>query len=482
MVDLESESEEHETKDKKEKKEKKNLYCRKFRFYPSKQQKHFLNRCFGTARFMYNNANRKVFETLSSRRSQKNEELEQLHQNRTYHPQLQKAPFDNIKRCAHQFHIKKKHVQCCNSCLENSHFCEIHKDSIQYKISYDILSFKKLRKDVLIPNKELSKDPAKENMRWLTEIPNCVKEEPIKELCSAYKSNFALGRKHFKINMKKKKSLTQQCTIDPRLFDVSTQRLLPTYLKEPLHFLPKEKNKIKNLKIGGAIRVLKMKPNKFYLCVPIEKERDQPIYNNHKYKSVFLDPGVRTFQTFYSPDGLCGKIGDHYEDLIFPLLKKVDKLTSLMTKASRTTRYNMRKRCSLLRDKVKNLVNELHCKSCHFLCTHFQNVFIPPFETQNMVRKDDMHSRCLSNETVRKMLTLSHFKFRMRLMDYCKKFNTNVFIVPEHYTSKTCGMCGSLNENLGKDKVFRCSNCNFVCDRDLQASRNICLKTTSLIV
>lgn len=56
-----------------------------------------------------------------------------------------------------------------------------------------------------------------------------------------------------------------------------------------------------------------------------------------------------------------------------------------------------------------------------------------------------------------------------------EKSGVRIVDVNEHYTSKTCGRCGVLN---GKNalKVFTCSACGLVADRDVHAARNILLR------
>ena len=40
--------------------------------------------------------------------------------------------------------------------------------------------------------------------------------------------------------------------------------------------------------------------------------------------------------------------------------------------------------------------------------------------------------------------------------------------------------CGKLNETLGSSKVFKCSQCHYSADRDIQAARNILLSFLTL--
>ena len=100
------------------------------------------------------------------------------------------------------------------------------------------------------------------------------------------------------------------------------------------------------------------KSRKYYLCIPRIKEQ---IYEPSPFKSVFLDPGERTFMTYYSPDGICGKIGDGYsKTYIEPLLKKIDNLESVRaTCENKIKRHRIKRRLFKLWDKAKNRVNDL---------------------------------------------------------------------------------------------------------------------------
>ncbi len=136
-----------------------------------------------------------------------------------------------------------------------------------------------------------------------------------------------------------------------------------------------------------------------------------------------------------------------------------------------------RKRCSLLRTKVRNIVDDLHRKASKFLCDSFQSIVIPPFETQNMVMIPKTTRRRITSKVARNMLTLSHYRFQQCLNYQVKKYQRQMILMNEAYTSKTCGRCGAINDKLGGSKTFKCKDCHLEIDRDLHAARNLCLKT-----
>lgn len=50
------------------------------------------------------------------------------------------------------------------------------------------------------------------------------------------------------------------------------------------------------------------------------------------------------------------------------------------------------------------------------------------------------------------------------------------WIIGEEYTTKTCGNCGTLENNIGDKKEWSCKNCKVSFDRDINGARNIMLK------
>lgn len=212
---------------------------------------------------------------------------------------------------------------------------------------------------------------------------------------------------------------------------------------------------------------MKKEYGKWYLCLNIPKEKIEtnkieiPIFG-----SVFLDPGVRTFQTFYSPDGICGKLGENIKERISKIKEQYEKKRELKNK-------RISKRCDKLIAKAQNIVLDMHNQVARFLTTTFRNIFLPTFNVSDMVEKK---GRKIGKTTTKDMLDLCHYKFKQKLSYMCKSAGVNYIEADEHLTSKTCGGCGYIHGNLGGSKVYLCEKCGLKIDRDLNAARNICQK------
>lgn len=371
-----------------------------------------------------------------------------------------------------RFYPTKVQSNFLNQCIGGSRFFYNKAVSILNDDCKGMLYLPKLRKVIMTSDKDiLEGDP----LEWQKQIPYDTRQEAIADAISAFKGCLTKMKnnqiKSFKLSFRTKKAPNQICKVNKKTLDPQNFSFFPNKLKKNKHFRLRKRDIEKFMDSGtldGNFVILKTQTKHWYFCLP--RTREQPVYNNPIYKSVFLDPGVRTFQTFYSPDGICGKI-DKPEG-IQDLANRHDKLMSIIDKSDTTlkTKKSLKKRCAKLREKLKNKIDNFHWQTCSFLCKTFQNIFIPIFQVSKMVKGSPLGSKI-----TRAMLQLSHGKFRERLLYYGKMKNRNVYIVKEDYTTKTCGNCGHQQE-MGAKKVFKCEICSFEIDRDLNAARNICLK------
>ena len=113
---------------------------------------------------------------------------------------------------------------------------------------------------------------------------------------------------------------------------------------------------------------LTYRSGRWFVTVPVETATKTA---ESQGRVVSIDPGVRTFATFYSPD-CCGKIGTGDFSRIQRLCHHLDELLSRTGKEkNRNRRYRMKKAQARMRWKIKDLIDELHRKAALFFVRNF---------------------------------------------------------------------------------------------------------------
>ena len=187
---------------------------------------------------------------------------------------------------------------------------------------------------------------------------------------------------------------------------------------------------------------------------------------------IALDPGVRTFLTFFS-ETECGKIGYKAFGRIQRLCHWLDGLISRTdTEPDRHRRRRMRRAQARMRQKITDLVDELHWQAARWLTSNYKVILLPTFETQDMTRRA---GRKIRSKTARMMLSFRHYEFKQRLIWKAWQRGALVMEVNEAYTSKTRSWDGSVEEKLGGRAVIRDEK-GFGMDRDVNGARGIFLR------
>lgn len=314
----------------------------------------------------------------------------------------------------------------------------------------------------------VNKAAIEKNHAYFLKVPYEVRSDAVRDFQKAIKSSFALKKKgiidHFDISFRSKTSRTQTIYMRGKSFSQKSNFFYKTFIEGKMQSAEKLP------KINNDCKLMRTRNGHYYLIVPVAK----PVTKVDKpFEIAALDPGVRSFQALYNPEGLCKEYGKNDYKRIERLAYHYDQLQAKWTKAKAKQRKNMKKAGRRLLERIRNLVKELHNKVAKELCTQYKTVLLPEFNTSFMVRK---RKRKISGKTARAMLTWSHYKFKQRLISKSLETGTHVEIVQEDFTSKTCGCCGWLNSKLGTSKTFKCQQCNVEVDRDVNGARNILLK------
>ena len=220
---------------------------------------------------------------------------------------------------------------------------------------------------------------------------------------------------------------------------------------------------------------------RFYLCVPVPFTNAPVAKPECERIVVALDPGVRTFQYYYSPEVHGGYAdGERGFARIYSICEQLDQTVALQALRP-TTRFLQRMYTGQLwrlRHRIRNLVDEVHKKVALDLTRRFDTLLLPEFKTKQMTQRkhrDDGKPRTIRSKTARAMLTWAHYRFRQRLTHKALEHGKEVVTVTEEYTSKTCGRCGHVNAKFSS-KTFKCAACALEMDRDANGARNIFLK------
>jgi transposase len=119
--------------------------------------------------------------------------------------------------------------------------------------------------------------------------------------------------------------------------------------------------------------------------------------------------------------------------------------------------------------KLKNLVKDLHFKTCAYLTEHYDVILLPIFKTKGMVRRSNARTHGFNTS----ILSSNYFKFRQLLQVKCALKGKSLVVCSEMHTSRTCGRCYRLHVRLGSSDVFTCPFCASRSGRDENAALNI---------
>jgi putative transposase len=298
---------------------------------------------------------------------------------------------------------------------------------------------------------------------WAMECPQRIREHAMSDACEAVKNAKVKCKKTWqfqKVSFRAKRDPIQSFGFDA------------TSLKQDFVFGSKkfkmefDATEEVNVDLEGT-RIVR-EGGRYFVIIPQKRYYQAP--ENQRIDAVALDPGVRTFQTFYS-EVLHGKIGEGDFQHIYRLCLFLDKIYSKMAKAKCRQKRRLKQAAERMRWKIFDLIEELHKKTANFLCRTFDRIFIPSFETSQMVSK-------LHSSTARNMMNFAHYRFKQFLMAKGQEFMCQVIECNEAYTSKTCSYCGKIHK-IGSKKIMKCE-CGAKVDRDYNGARGIFLRALAV--
>ena len=187
---------------------------------------------------------------------------------------------------------------------------------------------------------------------------------------------------------------------------------------------------------------------------------------------VAIDPGIRSFLTYFSSDGQFGQFGRRSFERVLNLQLRIDKLISKKSLSKdKKEKVKLYRVIGRARHRLKDLVDELHWKCANYFVKSFKVVIFPPFNVSGMVKKGN---RKLRRSVVRSMQSFRFFDFKQRLKQKCHEHGVVFIEQNESYTSKTNSFNGELINGLGGKERFKYDGVTV--NRDINAARNILIR------
>ena len=388
---------------------------------------------------------------------------------------------------------------CTKNKVDNSFFCETHKtEKPVWNLNISMISIRKL---LTIANRDLELLDDSNPLKKFIKVPYDLRNDAIDSAVNAYKTSvklLALG--HIKeFNLKPRKisyfntskifqlpSHFLKLVDNGLMFCKTNYQAIYSKTSIPLITLSKRNYKIiKKLEIS-TFKISKNKTGKYFLIMPKTIDKREDIANRRPI--ISLDPGVRTFHTGYDPTGLILESGSLIKPKLDDICKKIAKIDEKISlKPSSKSKRKLIKHKAKNHQKMKNIVENMHNQLASYLTKKYDSIVVPQLPVKKLVRKaketcgeqassQEVKQRKINSKTSNILVNLSFYKFMDKLKGLCDFRKTKLYIVDESYTSKTCGNCGFIKENLGGNKVYKCDSCGLEIGRDHNGARNILLK------
>jgi len=358
----------------------------------------------------------------------------------------------------------------------------------------------------------------KSRKEWEADIPSHIRQEAIMDLKKNRKTALALLKaghiRHFDLRFKSKKDNkdyfrlrkagVKVVNVDGKVGFVFFERKTVAFIMKTRGCSRCEAKRLAVIKTSikwddkkpvavtsDSTVCFNRKTGQFFLFTPVKyyeprasEKRLVDFGNLVRRHAVAIDPGVRSFITTYDERGDSIQV-----DALDTILKKNEHIRKLQRRIDhlknnrgRWKRDRDKDRLEILRllrqkanieAKTKNRVKDMHYKLASWLCRTYSTIFLPAFGTKQMVSGECI----LRKKTKARMLTLSHYRFKQILILKAKEYGTNLHVMGEEYTTKTC-CCGKLNDKVGGSKTYICVDpvCGYRADRDVNGSRNIFIK------
>ena len=288
---------------------------------------------------------------------------------------------------------------------------------------------------------------------WISESSTWASKRPFANLQSAFQRFFKKIAKYPKFKSKGKSHDS---------FYVSNQDLK---VRNKICQLPLigEVGMREELRLSGKIMsgVVSRTADRWYLSITVELDK-LPRTVKKTSKVVGVDLGLK--ETIVTSDGD-----------IFKAPKPLKKYGKILAK--RNKQHSRKVKGSKNRNKSQMKLAKLHAKIANIRKDFTHKATSKLIDENQVIGLEDLNvAGMMKNHCLAKAISdVSWYKIRRQLEYKAAIYGREVRLVGRFFpSSKICSKCGSVKKNLElSERVFKCSDCGYIIDRDLNAAINI---------
>ena len=336
----------------------------------------------------------------------------------------------------------------------------LNRQKVNYKNGGKFIQDGELRKELT----QLKKG----SLSWLNEVSNNVAKQAVKDCCIAYKKFFKKlsGKPKFKSKKKSRSSFyndpiklkvkENKSVLLEKIGWVKTSEQLPIckYMNPRITY----DNKYWYISVGVEINIKKEELTDVSLGIDLGLKDLAICSNGNIYKNINKTKIVKKLEKkLKRKQKQCSK---KYE------LNKTMKGESCQFNKTKNI-YKIEDAIKLLHRRLNNIRNNyLHQVTNSIVKTKPYKIVIEDLNVKGMMKNGHL-SKAIQKQCF--------YKFR-QYITYKSELNGIELVVANRYfpSSKTCSECGCIKPELKlKDRIYKCSHCGAIIDRDLNAAINL---------
>ncbi|MHA2213894.1 MAG: RNA-guided endonuclease InsQ/TnpB family protein, partial [Candidatus Thorarchaeota archaeon] len=292
---------------------------------------------------------------------------------------------------------------------------------------------------------------------WMYKVSKCAPQEALRDLDRAF-ANFFRGLKSGRragFPRYKKKGVDDRFRLTGTIRFQGRRIQLPRLGKIGIK---EKRERYYNGRILSA--TVRRKADRWFVSVAVEVEVKEPEPVNGSV--VGIDLGVRTLatlsnrKTYSNPRALSRRLRK---------LKRLSKNLSKKEKGSKN-REKARMKLAKLHLRIFNVRRDTLHKLTTYLAKNHSRIVI-----ENLCISGMMRNRKLA----RAIADVGMYEFSRQLEYKCEWYGSELHRASRSFpSSKRCSKCGHVKGELGlSERIYRCSECGLVMDRDLNAATNL---------